>query len=82
MNEKNRSTRAYLKRLPPKDAYLYIKSFELPKIHERLLYCLYVKKLNDITLATYELEKDKVFISIFKARRIHKEALNWINDCL
>lgn len=68
--------------MSPKEADEYIKSFNLPYKHERLLYYLYVKKINDITLATYELEKDKIFISIFKSIRMHKEALTWISEDL
>lgn len=82
MNEKNRATRECLKRMSPLDAYKYIESFMLPKIHERLLYYLYVRKINDITRATYALEEDKIFISTFKATRVHKEALNWISERL
>lgn len=82
MKIENLATRKYLKRLSPNDAEKYIKSFNLPYKHERLLYYLYVKKINDITLATYELEKDKVFISVFKSVRMHKEALTWISEDL
>lgn len=84
MNEANRGTRAYLKRLPPKEAESYINSFNLPEKHTRLLYHLYVKKLNDITLAVYAMQEDDppIYISFFKAVRMHKEALNWMNDQL
>ena len=80
MNERNRATRAALKRMSPNEAEEYIKSFNLPRLHERLLFYLYVNKINDISLATYELEKDKIFISVFKSIRIHKDALSWISD--
>lgn len=82
MNHDNKATRASLKAMSPNDADKYIKSFNLPEAHERLLYYLYVKKKNDIVLAVYEMEKDKIFISEAKARRIHKECLDWITDSL
>ena len=78
MNYKNRATRAILKRMSPKDAQVYIESFMFPKVHERLLYYLYVKKIKDLLLATYALEEEKIFITESKARRIHKEAIVWI----
>lgn len=80
MNERNRATRAALKRMSPTEADSYIKSFNLPKTHERLLYILYVMKIKDVMIATGELEREKIFISYFKAVRIHKEALSWITS--
>lgn len=82
MKIENLATRKYLKKLSPNDAEKYINSFNLPEAHERLMYYLYVKKKNDILLAVYEMEKDKIFISEAKARRIHKECLDWITNSL
>lgn len=82
MKIENLATRKYLKRLSPNDADIYIKSFNFPPAHERLLYYLYVKKKNDIVIAVFEMQKDNIFISESKARRIHKQSLDWITEKL
>lgn len=82
MKIENLATRNYLKKLSPNDADKYIKSFNFPPAYERLLYYLYVKKKNDIIVAIYEMEKDKIFISESKARRIHRQSLDWITEKL
>ena len=38
MKIENLATRKYLKKLSPNDADKYIKSFNLPEAHERLMY--------------------------------------------
>lgn len=74
-----KTTRAYLKKMPPNHAEAYLKSFNLPFVHERIMYYLYVKKMHDITLVKYELEeKDHIFISEFKAGEMHRQSIEWI----
>lgn len=80
MKIENKATRKYLKKLSPNNAEKYIKSFNLPKTHERLMYYLYVRKIKDILLATYALEEEKIFITESKARRLHQEAIVWIAE--
>ena len=81
MNESNRATRAILKKMAPLDALSYINSFSMPLKHERLMYYLYVKKL-DMFSAIDSLENDKVYLSWRTACRIHKQALDWITSSL
>ena len=78
MREEIKATKAFLKRLPPDDAELYINSFHLPDIHNKIMYYLYVKKVPDIWQVKYKLEADKTFISGFKAGNLHRESLDWI----
>ena len=82
MNDKYKATRGMLKRMPPNDAEAYLKSFNLPDIHYKLMYLLYVKKVPDVVQATYKLEDDKIFISIFKAGNIHRRCIEWITQKL
>lgn len=78
MNAATRTTRAFLKRMPPRDAEIYLQGFKLPAIHYKLMTLLYVDKVPDIVQATYKLADQHYHISIFKAGRIHREALEWI----
>ena len=82
MKSECKKTRAYLKSLPPNDAETYLRSFNLPDIHYKLMYLLYVKKVPDVVQATYKLEDDKIFISIFKAGNIHRQCIEWITQKL
>lgn len=78
MNDATRSTRAYLKRLPPLDAETYLQGFKLPPLHYKIMYLLYVEKVPDIVQVTYKLADQHIHISFFKAGRVHREALSWI----
>lgn len=78
MNEATRTTRAFLKHMPPRDAEIYLQGFKLPAVHHKLMTLLYVDKVPDIVQATYKLAAMHIYISIFKAGRIHREALEWI----
>ena len=78
MKAECKKTRAYLKSLPPNDAETYLKSFNLPDIHYRVMYYLYVKKIPDIVQVKYKLEEEKIFISDFKAGDMHRQSIEWI----
>lgn len=82
MNEDNRGTRAYLKRLPPNDAEKYLLSFNFPDTMYKIMYYLYVKKIPDIWQVTYKLESEKIFISGYKAGELHRQAVSWISESL
>lgn len=82
MNDATRSTRAFLKSMPPLDAETYLQGFKLPPLHYKIMYLLYVDKVPDIVQATYKLADQHIHISIFKAGRVHREALSWITKNL
>jgi len=78
VNEVYKTTRAYLKRLCPNHAEMYLKSFNLPPLYEKVLYYLYVKKIPDIIQVKYKLEDEKIFVSDYKINEIHRKSIEWI----
>ena len=78
MKKEYKRTKAYLKSLPPNDAETYLKSFNLPDIHYKVMYYLYVKKIPDIVQVKYKLEEENIFISDFKAGDMHRQCVDWI----
>lgn len=73
-----KTTRAYLKLLCPNHAEAYIKSFNFPSPNYEIMYYLYVKKMPDIVQVKYELEKEHIFISEYKAGELHRKSIEWI----
>lgn len=73
-----KTTKAYLRNMPPNHAELYLKSFNLPDINYKIMYYLYVKKIKHIFQVKNKLEDDKIFISDFKIGDLHRQSICWI----